>query len=382
MNENDFSYYQLYIDNWEFTGTLAHCYRPLDILTLFCDLDVDPNNNHTVYTCSAEIMLTRLNILGINETTISNDTNLQGYELEDIITTFNQLKHYELDNIDEIELQIESKKLKRTPFFDDYTSFDDFKQFKLNSIDIKTYLYILLSRIKNITTISIEFPYYKYTNNIKKLPHYILSKQLQKSVYLNKTIILTEGNTDILIIKQALNLLHPKLAHLYSFFDFNNLNIMGGSGTFKEKIKVLIAAGFSNRMILILDNDITGNQDFKDLIKMKLPDNFRVIVLPNIDIANNFKVKGLNDKTFLNVNNLAVSIEFFCGKDVLLDKTSSYVEIHETNGNYNNGKLHPKRKIMKEYEKKIKVVKKKNNINEYDWTELQSLFDKIFNAFN
>ena len=78
-------------------------------------------------------------------------------------------------------------------------------------------------------------------------------------------IILTEGSTDIAILRSALDLLYPHLVGYYTFFDFRASNSRGGAGQLAAVVKAFVAAGIANRVIALFDNDTAARDARRSL---------------------------------------------------------------------------------------------------------------------
>ena len=195
---------------------------------------------------------------------------------------------------------------------------------------------------------------------------------------------MAEGSSDINIIEKGLKLLYPELAYLYSFFDFGMINTQGSVDDIPNKLKILISAGFSNRMIVILDNDVAGNKVYNKILDMCLPNNYRIMKLPEIELA--FKYPTIDENNFKNeenVNGRAVSIEFFVGKDILCNNNKFYPVMWKGSQigiEGCQGELKSKTKIQKSFYKTIKKLNS-NNLNNYNFDEMKLLLEKIFTIF-
>ncbi len=388
MNQIDFSYYELYIgEDLDFFGPISHVYRPHYLIELFCEEDrIGYNNenydeNYISYSCNSLVFLQRLKILGITDNKINEIAKY--YKIEDILETFDLLLKEKLYNEDDIDaylykLNSYDNKYKNNTFLNDYRAFNDEKQYKFAFIDFRILLYLLIKNFKQQTNITIQF--YSSQSNQKYSPlteyHNIKKYIVQDS----KTIILTEGKSDIDILQACLKLLYPGLSYLYSFFDFNTLHVEGSVNSIVNKLKILISAGFINRMIIIIDNDYAANCEYNKLKNiLKNYSNYRIIKLPEIDIAKKYPVKDGNGNIVKeDINNRAVSIEFFTGKDII--SNSKYYVSSVNSKQYS---INDKGAIQQQFKNKIKsILDGKSVLQDYDWSEMKQLFNKIFNAFN
>lgn len=104
-----------------------------------------------------------------------------------------------------------------------------------------------------------------------------------------KILVLTEGRTDTRILSKSLTALYPHLADLYSFLDHEAFNLGGGTGNLASLVKGLAGVGIGNRVIAIFDNDSAGAVQANEVRKLKLPDNFRILTLPDLKFAKRYR---------------------------------------------------------------------------------------------
>jgi hypothetical protein len=207
----------------------------------------------------------------------------------------------------------------------------------------------------------------------------------EKEFEVSKTIILTEGTFDAKAINESLKILYPELCKCYSFIDFDGYNVNGSTNFLTHYIKAFIAAGVQNRVIAIYDNDSAGFAELKNLSSLQIPKHFRIMTLPDIEIANDYPTLGPNGKENMNINKLACSIEFFLGKDGLKDKDefipiqwTGYIEKTKTY----QGVIMKKREIQKRFERKISSYNESNPNIKQNWVEMDQLLNAIITAFN
>lgn len=201
-----------------------------------------------------------------------------------------------------------------------------------------------------------------------------------------KFLVLTEGSTDIEILKSTLKLLYPHLEEYYSFMDFGNANASGSAGSLVASVKSFVGAGIKNKIIAIFDNDTAAGAALLGLKKTAIPDNIRILKYPDIDIANNYPTIGPSGTSKMNINGLACSIELYLGKDILVDK-DEFTPIHwkgydPGTGRYQGEIINKQHLIDKFHEKVRACLSDRNLVNNYDWTEMDAILKNIFRAFN
>lgn len=198
-----------------------------------------------------------------------------------------------------------------------------------------------------------------------------------------KTIILTEGSYDAKVIATSINLLYPFMSKFFSFINFSEYKVQGSTNFLSHYVKAFIAAGIQNRVIALYDNDSAGLAELQILKSISPPPNFRILHLPNLELAENYPTLGSSGKEIMNVNGKACSIEMFLGKDVLsidgeltpiqwkgfIEKTQTY-----------QGEIMNKTLIQKRFDAKCCSFTKIDNQD--PWKDIQTLLDYLFNAFN
>lgn len=199
-----------------------------------------------------------------------------------------------------------------------------------------------------------------------------------------KTIILTEGKYDAEVISKSMGILYPYMVKFYSFIDFAGYKVQGSTNFLTHYFKAFVASGIQNRVIALYDNDSAGLSELVDLEKVNIPDNFRAIHLPNVELAEDYPTLGPNGKENMNINGKACSIEMFLGQDVL-EEAGEFVPIHwrgfvEKTQTY-QGEVMRKSRIQEKFNEKMDKALKGEKINESQWKEMNELLNTIFNAF-
>lgn len=198
-----------------------------------------------------------------------------------------------------------------------------------------------------------------------------------------KIIILTEGNTDRLSIENALKILKPHLVEYYQFMDFDLVD--GSVSSLIKIIKSFISAKIKNKVIAILDNDTAAYEAVHNIANIDIPDNFKIIHLPNLDIAFDYPTFGPNGIVNMDINGLAVGIEFFYGEEVISDNRK-YYPVQWTGFskkmNRYQGSILNKTQINSKFKEKVKIcLKNKERTEDYDWNAMELLLENIFDAF-
>jgi len=195
--------------------------------------------------------------------------------------------------------------------------------------------------------------------------------------FMDTTIIVTEGKTDIKILSKSLELLFPEYQHLYTFFDFHTYKADGGTAYLTKLVKSFSAAKINNRIIALFDNDVAAAVEIEKLSNIPISNNINVMKLPDLEFCKSYPTLGPTGKENLNINGLAVSIELFFG-DEIIKKDSEYYPIQWTNyverlEKY-QGSIVNKSNLISLMEKKLLQP----DLNSQDWKPLMLLWESIF----
>jgi hypothetical protein len=201
-----------------------------------------------------------------------------------------------------------------------------------------------------------------------------------------KIIVLTEGSSDAIILKSAIELLYPHLKDLYYFMDFHISNVAGSAGNLVNTIKSFIGAGIKNKIIALFDNDTAARDALSVIKEFEIPDNIILMQLPDLGFANDYPTLGPTGLTEMNINGLACSIELYLGKPVIMEK-GSFIPIQWKGFNFKTnsyqGEIIKKNAIQKHFFSVIKNAKVNNEAKRnHDWSALQLVFETIFDVFN
>ncbi len=199
-----------------------------------------------------------------------------------------------------------------------------------------------------------------------------------------KTIILTEGKFDAEVLSNSIRILYPHLSKFYSFIDFSSYRVQGSTNFLTHYFKAFIASGIQNRIIALYDNDSAGLAELIDIQSMSIPDNFRALHLPDIELANKYPAIGPSGTEIMNINGKACSIEMYLGADVLT-KGGKFIPIQwtglVTKTKTYQGEIIDKQEIQNRFSKKVKQALSNGAIDRLYWKEMTDLLNMIFDAF-
>lgn len=185
-----------------------------------------------------------------------------------------------------------------------------------------------------------------------------------------KFLIVTEGSSDLFVIKRTLELMFPDIMDFFSFVDMEDNYPFTGTGNLYKFCQGLTSIRIQNKILVIFDNDVEGNLNYQKTINLKLPQSMRIMKLPNLDEFSNFKTVGPSGETFGDINGTAVAIECFLDFNGFEPRVR-WTDYKKDPGAY-QGSLENKDAYIRNF-KKARVSNGK-----YDFTKLKILIEEIF----
>ena len=197
----------------------------------------------------------------------------------------------------------------------------------------------------------------------------------------NGPIVLTEGSTDAAVLQSALAVVAPHLVSYVRFFDFD-YRPPGGAAALAALVRSFAAAGISNHMIAIFDNDTAGIEQMDTLSTAALPGHMRVIRLPDLPFATSYPTIGPSGDEVMNINGKACSIELYLGHDVLENEDRALTPVQWTGFNRRleqfQGEIQNKRELIDRFEKKAIIAKQLESIpDDQDWSGMMLVISAI-----
>lgn len=263
--------------------------------------------------------------------------------------------------------------------------------FGFKSTDFRFVLRAVLEAFEDDDECSIDYSdlidggYYEESDEIAMSS---LDYLYQKTLSNQKILILTEGSTDISIIKETMSVLYPDVLDYYSFMDFNNSNAPGSASALVNYVKAFIGSGINNKIIALFDNDTAAYDAAKQLKKIQIPSNIKVLHYPNIELANEYPTLGpTNGTTVCDINGLACSIELYLGEDILFNESEQLTPIQWKGYNQAlkqyQGEILNKEQLIKKYIQLLKDVETGSVLMScHDWTGMEKILRMIFTAFD
>lgn len=200
-------------------------------------------------------------------------------------------------------------------------------------------------------------------------------------------VVVTEGSTDAEFLSTAIALRKPHLKSFIRFFDFGN-GAEGSASAAVRTLKSFAAAGISNRVVLLLDNDAAAREAVRSLRRTKLPEHYTVRHYPELAAARSYPTIGPTGDTAMDVNGLAASLEMYLGADALANpKDGQPTPVQWRSylpgvGAY-QGEVLAKNDVQKRFRQKLKVAASDPKAMEgQDWTGVDLIIDDLIAALN
>jgi HEPN superfamily Toprim-like protein len=199
-------------------------------------------------------------------------------------------------------------------------------------------------------------------------------------------IVLVEGSTDAAILREALDLLYPHLSDYYTFFDFESSRSQGGTGHLVSIVKAFAAAGVSNRIVAIFDNDTAAREARRTLDALSLPPNIAVLHYPALERLRSYPTIGPTGPMPFDINGLAASIELYLGEDVLSENGAvtpvQWKGFSESLGAYQGEVMHKAQLQSAFWRKAQRCRTNPAAMRSGDWSGLEAILKSIFTAFD
>jgi hypothetical protein len=194
-------------------------------------------------------------------------------------------------------------------------------------------------------------------------------------------VILTEGPSDSRILQGSLEIVKPHLKEYLRFPDFSYAPESNAPALVKT-VKSFAAAGISNRVVAVFDNDTAAEDALRALASERLPRNISIFRLPYLGLASNYPTIGPTGTVVMDVNGLAGSIELYLGHDVLRDSAGALHPVQWRG--YNDalrryqGEVTSKRHIQESFQRKVEAARRQEVLPVVqDWSGISLIFDEL-----
>ncbi|MDB4917645.1 MAG: hypothetical protein JWM95_5289 [Gemmatimonadetes bacterium] len=226
--------------------------------------------------------------------------------------------------------------------------------------------------------------YYTYDDPVVADAHAALTAAFPANA---PTIVLTEGSVDRRALKGALEHLHPHLADLYAFMDFEGMSVPRGAGYLAATVKAFAGAGVANRIIALFDADTGARGALRALAGLRLPPNIQVLTYPPTTLGQSYPTVGPSGAHDVNVNGTAGSVELYFGEDVLrrADGTLTPVQwggFDPEVGAY-QGELQDKAALQSRFWRKLATAGSESaDVGAFDWSGMRAILTLLHTAFS
>ena len=340
----------------------------------------DDGDNFSImlFARNAKELKDRLKVLGYSEETFRQFLqDVASYEYEPSSTTDDErLNEFRAERQRQLEDMVDA-------YINDRQLSEENSKKLLDIIDYDSCfaLYYNLKDVEDTANVTLDISEFAYDGwyDDSMLEMNQVAENIQRSVA--PPIILTEGVFDRRVLKDSIELLYPHLSNYIKFLD-TGFKTEGGAGVLVKTLKSFAAAGVSNRIIAIFDNDTAAYDAISSLKNVSLPTNYRVMHYPDIELGQNYPTLGPQGGAEMNINKLAGAIELYLGRDSLVDEDDNYRPVQWTGyvsklGKY-QGELLDKSKIQDKFLDKLKAAKRDPSALEaQDWNGIKAIIESI-----
>ncbi|HEV2890462.1 MAG TPA: hypothetical protein VGX28_08805 [Frankiaceae bacterium] len=198
-------------------------------------------------------------------------------------------------------------------------------------------------------------------------------------------IVLTEGRSDAAILMLGIDVLSPHLRGYIRFLDYER-KPEGSTSALVRVVRAFAAAGVSNRVLALFDNDTAAAEALTTLGVDALPPNYRVVQLPHLQLAEQYPTLGPTGPVVMDINGLAVSIELFFGADILRGSGPDLTPVQWTGwsakiGRYQGEILH-KSSLQEAFRERARRTLASGGPDEADdWSGMRLVIDTLRTSF-
>lgn len=353
-----------------------------------------------VYTSSVGILKKRLNILGFSESLVKSvfetckkekidlcHEMIDSYTSEERSSVVDMAKIYKSELNEIKDLEFSDWILSIRAYKDDPDIFN-YKNGPLELVENaneRVALYAVLESFEHDSTVELDVSDLYDGGWISDEEDDINSVDISWNISVSPPIILTEGVFDRSVLLDTISLLHPEISDNIKFLN-TDYKTEGGASAVIKMLKSFAAAGISNRILAILDNDTAAREAISTL-NIKLPDHFKIILLPDYTLLKDYPCIGPQGENNADINGLAASIELYLGKDILSAEGTSLLPIqwtgYSTSLRSYQGSIIDKAVIQKRYKNKIKEARSNPSlIAKQDWSGVELIIENIIETLS
>lgn len=189
-------------------------------------------------------------------------------------------------------------------------------------------------------------------------------------------LIATEGTSDIHILQHAIALGMPEIGDFFRFIDVSERHPFSGTGSLVNFAEGLAAIDVHNQVVFLFDNDAEGSSAYEKVMRLRLPQNMRTMVLPDMEEFRQFRCVGPHGEMQGDINRRAAGIE--CYLDLRLKQRSPakvrWTSYREKQGKY-QGSLEHKETYMRSF---LQQTPKTIASGAYDVSKLRVVLRTLF----
>lgn len=124
-------------------------------------------------------------------------------------------------------------------------------------------------------------------------------------------LIATEGTSDTLVLRRAIEMLRPDVADFFRFIDISERHPFSGTGGLTKFAEGLAKIDVHNKIVFLFDNDAEGVDAYLTVRGFTLPNNMRSFVFPDLDDFRQFPAHGPGGIVNADINGRAAAIECY-----------------------------------------------------------------------
>lgn len=224
--------------------------------------------------------------------------------------------------------------------------------------------------------------YFRGVENITQLAAEALAVSVSSG---GPIIVVTEGVTDARYLARALELVAPEVAHMFRFLN-EDAKAERNSGQVMRTLRSFAAAGVTNRIVGVLDNDAAGQEAARVLDGAPRPATNRYLLLPDVPYGESYPTIGPSGATELNINGRAISIEFQFGIEQLRIADGELAKVEwkglQTSVNVYQGSLSKRDKdaVQRNIDTFLSNALPDHDPTEQPWPTIHALVERLIEA--
>lgn len=224
--------------------------------------------------------------------------------------------------------------------------------------------------------------YFRGVENITQLAAEALSVSVSSG---GPIIVVTEGVTDARYLSRALELVAPGVAHMFRFLN-EDAKAERNSGQVMRTLRSFAAAGVTNRIVGVLDNDAAGREAARVLDSAPRPSTNRYLLLPDVPYGKSYPTSGPSGDTELDINGRAISIEFQFGVSQLQVAEGELAKVEwkglQSSINVYQGSLSKRDKeaVQRNIDRFLTNASPEHDPTEQPWPTIHALVERLIAA--